>query len=334
MIDASIIVPVYNAEKYLPDSVRAMRDQTDANIEIILVDDGSTDGSPALLESLAREDERIRVLRQNNSGPGIARNAGIDAARGEFVFFADADDKMAPTLIEETVAAARSARTDIVIFGRESVEISREGVPSTARRLPLQSGTFTYDEFWDNFDPDFPMALWVRLFRREYLEQNGLRFTDLRNGEDGLFILDSYLAQFSRVVFLQKALYTYYHRAGSITMRYSRQRSDAEYRIASRYEEVLERIPQAKGRFRFHIDRFILSKLTIFITSLVSDGSVPKAEKRSLLKEFATRPAIKKALRDRKAASSFGKTQAIKFFLLNAGCYGQVIHLAKPWHYH
>ena len=334
MIDASIIVPVYNAEKYLTDSVRAMRDQTDANIEIILVDDGSTDGSPDLCARLAQEDSRIRVLRQSNSGPGIARNAGIDAARGDYIFFADADDKMAPTLIEETVAAARAAQADIVLFGSETVTFTREGAAHTAQRLPKRSGAFTYDEFWQSFDADFSMTLWVRLFRREYLTRNHLRFTNLRNGEDGLFILDSYSAGFSRAVLIQKPLYTYYHRMGSATLRFSQERSDAEYRIASRFEDVLESIPQTKGRFSFNIHRFCLTKLTIFITSLVSDDAVPKKEKRGLLKQFANRPAIKKALLDRRASASFGKTQMMKFMLLRLGCYSLVIRLAKPWRYH
>lgn len=333
MIDVSIIVPVYNAEKYLRDSVQSMRDQTDPNIEILLVDDGSTDQSPALCAEFARQDSRVRVLRQENAGPGIARNTGLNAAQGEYVYFADADDKMAPDLVAEALAAIRAAGADIAVFGHETVKFNQAGEASSTVRLPSRSGIYTYDEFWERFDPESSMSLWVRLFRRAYLEEHHLRFTDLRNGEDGFFILDCYLAGFHKIVFLQKALYTYYHRTASSTLRYSQGRSDAEYRIACRYGEVLEKIPQARGRFRVAIDRFTLTKLTIFITCVVSDDRLSRQEKRGLLKEFANRPVIKKALGDLKATLSFGKTQAIKFTFLRLRLYGLVLRLAKPWHY-
>lgn len=101
MADVSLIVPVYQAASFLRAAVDSMRAQTHADIEILLVDDGSTDGSGALCDAMALEDARVRVIHQRNAGSGAARNAGMDAAQGEYVLFCDADDRLSPRLVED-----------------------------------------------------------------------------------------------------------------------------------------------------------------------------------------------------------------------------------------
>ena len=335
IIDVSIIVPVYNAEKYLEKSVKSMRGQTHRNLEIILVDDGSTDASPALCQSIAREDARVRVIRQENAGPGAARNTGIEAARGEYVYFADADDWLDPNLVEIVLGTVRDAKADIAVFGvRDAVESADGKVEFFGERLPAAEGCFTYDEFWERFaELDTAMSLWMRMFRRRYLLEKGLRLNDMRNGEDGYFILEGYLRGFERIVYLRKALYTYLHRPASATLNYNPIRGDAEYRLACRYGEVLESIPQAKGRFGYQIARFSLNKLTIFITCVVSDPDMTHAQKTMLLRDYARRENVREALSNTRASASFSRVQKIKFTLLRLGFYSLVIHLAKPWRY-
>ena len=335
MIDVSIIVPVYNAEKYLEKAVRSMREQTVKNIEIILVDDGSKDGSTALCQKLAEEDGRIIVIRKENGGPGSARNTGIEAAQGEYIFFSDADDRMDPKLVETALSAARNEKADVVVFGfTDAMEEADGSMKVFAENLPKMEGSFDYDSFWENYEKlETSMSVWVRLFRREYIIDKGLRFNDMRNGEDGCFILDSYLKGFDRIVYLRKALYTYLRRPASATMRYNPKRGEAEYRLACRYKETLEAIPQAKGRFLYQIHRFSLNKLTIFITSVVSDTEMDHAEKTKLLKEYTRQENVREALADNKAVASFSKVQTVKFKLLKLGAYGLVIRLAKPWRY-
>lgn len=99
----SVIVPVYNAENYLGYSVKCIREQSYPNIEIILIDDGSNDRSPLICDQLSSEDSRIRVVHQSNGGPGKARNTGVEVAKGEWILFIDADDKIGKDYIRDLV---------------------------------------------------------------------------------------------------------------------------------------------------------------------------------------------------------------------------------------
>ena len=101
----SIVVPVYNTEAYLPACVETLLRQTHTNLELIFVDDGSTDGSGAILDAYAKKDPRVRVIRQKNGGVSSARNAGIDAATGDYIGFVDSDDTVEPTYCEALLDA-------------------------------------------------------------------------------------------------------------------------------------------------------------------------------------------------------------------------------------
>ncbi len=96
----SVIIPVYNTKEYLEDCVNSVLEQTWTKIEVILIDDGSKDGSKELCEELCRRDNRIRLFPQEHKGGSAARNAGIEAAEGEYLFFLDSDDMIHPQLLE------------------------------------------------------------------------------------------------------------------------------------------------------------------------------------------------------------------------------------------
>ena len=113
----SFIVPVYNMERLLPRALRSLRAQTLTNFEAILINDGSKDGSAALCAQAAAEDARFRFIDQPNGGVATARNAGLDAARGEYIFFLDPDDWVEPDAAEVLYHAARNADADCVEFG-------------------------------------------------------------------------------------------------------------------------------------------------------------------------------------------------------------------------
>ncbi len=122
MPTASIIVPVYNVRDYLETCVDSLLAQTCPDFELLLIDDGSTDGSSRLCDLLTEKDSRIRVIHQENRGLGGARNTGIDAAQGEWLLLVDSDDTLAPETLERTLAAARSTGADLAVFGLRSVD--------------------------------------------------------------------------------------------------------------------------------------------------------------------------------------------------------------------
>ena len=146
----SIIVPVYNIIEYLPRCVESLRKQTYDKIEILLVDDGSTDGTAALCDALAAEDVRIRVFHKQNGGSSSARNLGIQEATGEYLGFVDSDDYVEPDMYERLLHAIETTHLPIAQTGRDEIDPegkngetgdSGEGVPAGAvnaqRRLLL-----------------------------------------------------------------------------------------------------------------------------------------------------------------------------------------------------
>jgi len=113
----SIIVPVYNTAKYLPDCLDSIINQTYRNLEIILVNDGSTDNSPTIIKQYAEKDNRIIVINQENSGQSVARNVGITKATGDYISFIDSDDKIKPNFIKELLTAYNSTGTILSVCG-------------------------------------------------------------------------------------------------------------------------------------------------------------------------------------------------------------------------
>ena len=118
----SIIVPVYNIKEYLPRCVDSLREQTYPNIEILLVDDGSTDGTGALCDELAAKDERIRVFHKENGGSSSARNIGLSKAQGEYIGFVDSDDYVEPDMYECLYRALQEQDAQIAQVGRNEID--------------------------------------------------------------------------------------------------------------------------------------------------------------------------------------------------------------------
>ena len=118
MVAVSVIVPVYNVEKYLRKCLDGILSQTLKDMEVIAVDDGSTDSSPSILREYAKKDGRIRVVSRQNGGAGAARNTGLALARGKYLFFHDPDDFSAPRMLERLVANAERYNSDVVVAGR------------------------------------------------------------------------------------------------------------------------------------------------------------------------------------------------------------------------
>ena len=112
----SIIIPVFNVEMYLKECLDSVLGQTLKDIEVICVDDGSTDASPQMLREYAEKDERLKIIYQENKGAGTARNVGMKEARGKYLFFMDSDDYCALDFLEKTTKYADEKKSDILVF--------------------------------------------------------------------------------------------------------------------------------------------------------------------------------------------------------------------------
>ena len=225
----SVIVPVYNCESYLPACIASLRAQTLEDIELIFVDDASSDGSLSLLRAAQAEDARVRVIAfAENRGVSAARNAGLDAAKGAFVGFCDADDWVEPQMFARLLAAAQAADADAsfcrVIKERES---GAENVPlgfDTGARFdgPAIRDTLIPAMLARETDSDaLPLSGYTprNLFARSAV--GGIRFRpDIRYAEDLLFICEVML-RCRAAVAVDEAYYHYRFHGGSVTKRYS-----------------------------------------------------------------------------------------------------------------
>lgn len=221
---AAIIIPVYNVAKYLEKCVNSAINQTERDLEIILVDDGSTDESPSICDALAEQDERIKVIHQANKGLGGARNTGIEAATADWIFFLDSDDYIEPETVETTLKAGESG-AEMVVFAMRNVD--EDGRELSVLRDDIETGKVF--SLWDRKDILISMpAACNKAYRRELFARNGdtsdvvnsiangVRFPDKVWYEDIRTITKLMLFAKS-IVYIPDVMYNYLNRQGSIT---------------------------------------------------------------------------------------------------------------------
>ena len=213
----SVIIPVYQAGKTLRRAVESVLRQSCRDFELLLSDDGSTDESVEIEEEFVRKDERIRILRSLHGGSAAARNAAASEAKGEYLFFMDADDWIEPDTLECSVSAARICRADLVVWDA----VYEHSGKSYRISSPCRAGFFLSGEYAQNMAEAmnashfFP---WNKLFRRELMEKKGIRFRNYPLWDDACFCLD-YLGAAERVCVLHRSFYHYLNYEGSTTYR-------------------------------------------------------------------------------------------------------------------
>lgn len=187
----SVVIPVYNAETYLRETIDGIFGQTFSNFELICVDDGSTDNSLEILHEYAAAHPNMTVIHQSNRGPGAARNRGLDAATGEYLAMLDADDLYDPHMLEQAYAKAHAEQSDIVVYASDEYypdtqtfvpapwTINRALLPTTLpfAATDVKQGIFHLFLGWT----------WDKLFRMDFIRQHKLHFQPLRSSDDAFF---------------------------------------------------------------------------------------------------------------------------------------------------
>lgn len=207
----SIIVPVYKVENYLQKCIDSILAQTFTDFELILVEDGSPDGCPALCDAAAAKDARIRVLHQKNGGLSAARNAGLDVARGEWIGFVDSDDYIAPEMYETLYKAVQSTGADLALCDYAAVD--EAGTPCLPPYTGLTQRIFTGRELLKKATNTMAQPAWNKLYRRVIFAQ--LRYPEGKLNED-IFVLPEICLNTKKAVVVPKELYYYVQRGSSI----------------------------------------------------------------------------------------------------------------------
>ena len=287
----SIIVPIYNVEKYLDRCIASLLNQTLKDIEIILVDDGSPDNCPKMCDEYAKKDSRIKVVHKQNAGLGYARNSGLDVATGEYVAFVDSDDYVNIQMYEILYRYAQINNDDVVFCGFKKefslnrfLDISesssytayvedevRKIIPDFIASPPYVKNEYVHD-----------MSVWHSIYRREIIECNNIRFISERDfaSEDIPFQID-FLKCCKRISFIPDILYTYCYNQGSLTKSFNISKFD---RIKALYKLLCEKSFDYDSR-GLRAKRLFLGYARAMIRLIVT-LPVSKKEKLSYIKRI------------------------------------------------
>lgn len=238
----SIIVPTYNVEKYIRTCIESILAQTYRNIEVIIVNDGSTDQSLAVISDLICSHHNIKVINQKNQGVSVARNTGIDAATGKYIAFVDPDDKIKPDFVSSLYQIADKTGADIV---RGSFRDFNGNIPKgwvTDFNVPTNCGTIVLDQFLSS---NIAFVVWSSIYRLDFINSNHIRFTPgILFEEDADFTIRAYMLA-KLVATSPEPNYAYrINRPGSIlttkTTKNAKKMSLSEEKIISQFISMLK----------------------------------------------------------------------------------------------
>lgn len=220
----SVIIPAYNASRTIEHAVSCVVTQSYADIEIIIINDGSTDNTLEICNRIAEIDSRVKVICQPQSGPGMARNTGLDVAQGKYVYFMDADDTIDKDLIIRCVNLMDQNELDLLMFGFALVDDNRD-IIETIEFDPTR--VVNKDELRKAYIPCFLKPkhgngfLFNKFYRSSIIEQHAIRFTRYNIMEDELFNIE-YCQHVERLQVIEDVLYFYYWTSiGSIRARHN-----------------------------------------------------------------------------------------------------------------
>ncbi|MCQ2370492.1 MAG: glycosyltransferase [Akkermansia sp.] len=281
----SVVIPVYNAEKYLRETLDCVCNQTLRNIEIICVDDGSTDSSQDILQEYAARDPRFRILHQQNQYAGVARNNGMAAARGKYLSFLDADDLFEPDMLEKMSARAEETGAEMVCCDVDCFTDNQQRLHPMYRLVhelaPRVPEVFCPAEalgkrLFQHFNP----APWNKLFLASFAREGGRGWLDTQYSNDLSFVLHC-LFSCRRMALIDAALVHYRERSNSIS--HARRRDTAVFFRA--WGDLRARLVQdnAKDEIMLSFANVFLGHLEWFLGSLAIDS------KEKLLQEYEER---------------------------------------------
>lgn len=211
-IKVTIIIPVYNVEKYINECVDSIIQQSYYNLEILLIDDGSTDNSLKILKQYSHKDTRIKILTQKNKGAAIARNFGLSIATGKYVIFLDSDDYFETTLIKKSVDKAEEFNADIVIFKAKAFDNNTGQTSALNDRISklhkYQEKIFSYKDMPEDIFNSFLIAPWNKLYLKEFLEKHKFQFQNVKRSNDLLFTSKTLVAA-EKIILLNEVLVNY-----------------------------------------------------------------------------------------------------------------------------
>lgn len=306
----SIVIPVYNAEQYLSQSVDSARAQTYENLEILLIDDGSIDDSPKICDEYAEQDERVVVIHTPNQGPSKARNAGIKKATGEYLMFLDADDYISPETVESLLYPMENCKVDLAICGYERFKgtqtiMKRQlGKYSISLVQSRQELAHLYLERNTNL---FGVAVWGKLYRKSLLDAHGIYFPEDVNYEEDCCFNLQYFRVIEKAAFVKRIYYHYRLQEESLSKGY---KSDAWFQLIAGYkkrEAFIKELDIENGLKRLKV---VFTHVIYSSCLKIKNSDLSKKEKLVCYREIIDTPEVQEiAQADLGISSKLRKTQ-------------------------
>lgn len=284
----SIIIPVYNVEKYLDRCMQSVFLQSYKNLEIILIDDGSPDSCPRLCDEYGNIDKRVRVLHKKNEGLGFARNSGLALATGQYVLFIDSDDYLSETMVEKLVCQAELMNADIVYCGyfyetsnHKWIEVRDFEKEQTFKGNDIEAVSLAFITNQNKLKVRLQRTVWHALYSKELIDDEDIRFPSERQIPSEDLIFQSRISKFANIIsFVPDCLYYYCLNNNSITMNFKK---DRYLKLVNEKNELL-RIYSNK-----EVDRYINNLYFISIKSyfynLIEQKNITFSEKNKIIKE-------------------------------------------------
>ncbi len=209
----SVIIPVYNVEKYLDKCLDSIINQTYKNLEIICINDGSTDSSLEVLRKYSEKDTRIKLVNQDNKGLGATRNVGLEIAQGEFISFIDSDDYVDKNLYENCIEKI-APDIDVIVFGANTVNLKKNKIYSGQYSSKSFHGNFNLKDLFNIYT-----VAWNKLYRHSFLKEHSIIFDTPKTGEDQTFFIKVVLNAKNICVVNEDLYYYIKYRNGALSNR-------------------------------------------------------------------------------------------------------------------
>ena len=328
MKKVSVIIPVYNVEKYLAKCLESVINQTYSNLEIILVDDGSTDSSGKICDEFAVQDNRICVVHKENGGLSSARNAALNIATGEYICFVDSDDFIYENLVVESIEKLEKTNSDVCMFSH----FTTDGKSENMQCLPLEKDVYEKEDIQKSILPLFigqksaeekPLLgfVWRQVFRRDVIAEQTFKSEREYYAEDIVFDLEFYLKA-NRMCVVNKPLYYYRYVETSLSNRYRENLFDKLVKLLTFKQELVKEHNLVDCE-----ERLLRSAFRAAIGGALNvkkATNLSKRDKKRELKKIAYNPLVRNAI---KKVKPKGIKETAFVVLLKLKCTGILLAL-------
>ena len=282
----SVIIPVYKVEKYLRRCLDSVVNQTLFDVEIILIDDGSPDGCPHIIDEYAQKDERVKVLHKQNEGLGMARNTGIEIATGEFLAFVDSDDFIAADMYEKLYKQAKENQVDVIFCGfyqeiqsNNFKKIIDFQTPILFQDADIQELALAFITKHNKFGKQISRTVWHAIYSKQLIVENHIKFPceNIIPSEDLIYHINVF--QYAKkILFIPDAFYYYCCNEGSITQTFRIDRYERNKNERTAFLNVL------KNDSRILIDLQFVEFTKNYLLSLVNCSSMNFKSKMRIIR--------------------------------------------------